>query len=37
MRRLGKGDKKMTKKPCDSEGKNELITSRRISIKIYMG
>ena len=34
IRRLLKGDKKMAKKPRDSERKNELITSRCIPIDI---
>ena len=37
MMRLRKGDRKVAKKPCDSQRKNELITGHRISIDIYKG
>ena len=35
MRRNGKRNRKMVKKPCDSRRKNELIMGRRILIGIY--
>ena len=37
MRRLGKGDRKVVKKPRDSQRKNELITGPGIPINIYKG